>query len=201
MPVMSTIEQAFCRSAPWRRFTERVVVPWVLEDRELAGDALELGAGSGAMAADLLRRFPNARLVAVDVDEHMLVASRRRLSSYAGRAGVASADAAALPFAAGTFDAVLSFIMLHHVIRWEAALEESFRVLRPGGLLLGYDLVRSAPTSLLHRLDRSPHLLASGAELLACLQALGYETVTVRSALAGLVVRFSARRPAAWTET
>jgi hypothetical protein len=61
---MSSIERAFCRSAPWRSFSSRVVVPWVLEDRTLAGEALELGTGSGAMAEVLLDRFPSLRLQA-----------------------------------------------------------------------------------------------------------------------------------------
>lgn len=30
MPVMSKVEAAFCRSGPWRGFTAKVVMPWVL---------------------------------------------------------------------------------------------------------------------------------------------------------------------------
>ncbi len=35
MPVMSKVERAFCRSAPWRSFTGRIVLPWVLGDTQL----------------------------------------------------------------------------------------------------------------------------------------------------------------------
>jgi SAM-dependent methyltransferase len=61
---------------------------------------------------------------------------------------VLPADAPRLLFAADRFDAVLSFVMLHHVIDWEAALDEAIRVLRPGGVLVGYDLVASHPRPL-----------------------------------------------------
>ena len=47
---MSRIEASFCRSAPWRGFASRVVIPWALAGRKLHGDCLEVGAGSGAMA-------------------------------------------------------------------------------------------------------------------------------------------------------
>jgi SAM-dependent methyltransferase len=45
------------------------------------------------------------------------------------------ADAEALPFADGVFDAVLAMDMLHHVARPGHALAEARRVLRPGGRL------------------------------------------------------------------
>jgi hypothetical protein len=53
MPVMSAVEQAWCRSLPWRAFSRRVVFPWAIGDTDLLGDVLELGSGSGAMAVEL----------------------------------------------------------------------------------------------------------------------------------------------------
>lgn len=195
MPAMSTIEQAWCRSLPWRAFTGRVVFPWALGGTDLAGDVLELGSGSGANAAELLARYPAARLTATDVDPAMLDAARRRLRPFAERASVRQADATRIPFADASFDAVVSLIMLHHVIDWEQMLAEVARVLRPGGLLAGYDLVRSGPSKLLHRLDRSPHWLADPSAITARLHEVGLTEVRVDGALGGLVARFRARRP------
>ena len=54
-----------------------------------------------------------------------------------------------------SFDTVLSWIMLHHTVEWEKALAESVRVLRPGGHVVGYDLLSTAPIRLLHRHEGS----------------------------------------------
>jgi ubiquinone/menaquinone biosynthesis C-methylase UbiE len=138
---MTSFEQAFCRSAPWRWLTRHIVLPWALQGENLSGDMLEIGSGSGAMAAELLRRFPDVRVTATDYDDSMVEAARDRLREYGDRVHVKQANAAQLPFPDESFDAVLSFIMLHHVIDWEKALDEAVRVLRPSGRLLGCDLL------------------------------------------------------------
>ena len=194
MPVMSRLEQAWCRSVPWRAFTGRVVFPWAIGHTDLDGDVLELGSGSGAMAVELLDRYPSIRLVATDVDPAMRAAATERLAHHRHRASVEEADATELPFPDASFDAVISFIMLHHVIDWETALSEVARVLRPGGMVAGYDMVESWFSRTTHRLDRSPHRMASTEGLQDRLAELPFEDVNVQPALGGLVTRFRARR-------
>jgi ubiquinone/menaquinone biosynthesis C-methylase UbiE len=154
---MSTFEQGFCRSAPWRWLARSVVLPWALQGEQLAGDVLEVGSGSGAMAAELLRRFPEARLTATDYDMSMVEVAQDQLRDFGERVDVQQADATQLPFPDESFDAVVSFIMLHHVIDWEMALAEAVRVLRPGGRLVGFDLLANRPTEWVHQADRSTH--------------------------------------------
>lgn len=90
---------------------------------------LDAGCGTGGNLPYLGRR---GRAVGVDLSEHALRLARSRGSK------VARAALAALPFADGIFDAVVSFDVLYH--RWvaddAAAARELARVLRPGGLLL-----------------------------------------------------------------
>jgi ubiquinone/menaquinone biosynthesis C-methylase UbiE len=124
----------------------------------------------------------------------MLDAARRRLAAFGDRVEFQEADATRLPFSDGRFDAVVSFIMLHHVIDWERALGEAARVLRPGGTLVGYDLVMSPPARVLHRFDRSAHRLATTAGLRTRLGELPFDDPRVEPGLGGLVVRFTARR-------
>lgn len=192
---MSFVEQAFCRSRPWRAFTRRVVFPWAFGTAQLEGEVLELGCGSGANAAEFLARYPLAHMTATDVDRAMVASARRRLRRFGERVEVQQADATALPFSDAAFDAVVSLIMLHHVVEWERALAESARVLRPGGLLAGYDLMHSRPARALHIIDRSPHRLATAAALHERLVELRLVDVRVESGLGGLVARYSARRP------
>jgi SAM-dependent methyltransferase len=62
--------------------------------------------------------------------------------------GVEVADARALPFAAASFDAVLLFGPLYHLVHEQdrsLALQEASRVCRPGGLVFAMAICRFAP--------------------------------------------------------
>jgi ubiquinone/menaquinone biosynthesis C-methylase UbiE len=108
---------------------------------------------------------------------------------------VTEADTTGLPFDNGRFDAAVSLIMLHHVIAWEDAVAEAARVLRPGGSLVGYDLMHTGPARVLHWLDRSPHRLITQHELRAQLHSAGFIDIDVSTNLGGLVARFRANFP------
>ncbi len=98
----------------------------------LAGEVLEVGAGTGAN----LPFYPPAvtRLVLAEPDPHM----RRRLASHAPERAVEISDAATekLPWPDASFDAVVSTLVLCSVRDPAAALAEMRRVLRPGGRLV-----------------------------------------------------------------
>ena len=157
---MSHLEGVLLRSAPWRAFATRVVLPWALQDEQLEGHVLEVGCGSGAMSVAMLDRFPQLRLTATDIDPQMVLAAGRRLSRFGDRATVAVADAAKLPFDDDHFDAGVSVLMLHHVGTWEAALRELVRVVKPGGRVIGCDMRYS------RFLDWSERTIGSGDERL-----------------------------------
>lgn len=135
---MEPHESAFCRSAAWRLVSRRLTVPWALRGASLYGEVLEIGGGAGFTGAELVARFPGIRLTITDLDAEMVERARTELGA---RAEVVEADAADLPFPDEAFDTVLSFLMLHHVEAWRTALSEAARVLKPGGLLLGYDVM------------------------------------------------------------
>ena len=194
MPTMSTLEQAFCRSGPWRAFTRRVVLPWALQGLRPRGELLEIGAGSGALAAELLAACPEVRMTVTDYDEAMVAAARRLLAATGERATLRRADATALPFADGRFDAVLSVLMLHHVVAWEQALAEAVRVLRPGGRIVVADLLANAPLRLLHQAEGADFRLLTLQQLRSALTLLPLQEVTVRPGAARFTVRFTARK-------
>lgn len=194
MPVMSAIEGAFCRSAPWRSFARRVVLPWALDGHSLTGGVLEIGGGSGAMAASMARAYPHVRLTVTDVDEAMVSPARARLSHDAN-VTVQVADVTDLPFADASFDAVASYLMLHHVIDWPGALREVRRVLRPGGQLIGYDLTDTRLARWIHRADGSPHRIIAVDELAHGLAMAGFAPGVVRPSFAGHLMRFYAEKP------
>lgn len=197
MPVMSAIEGAFCRSAPWESFARRVVLPWVLDGYALSGEVLEVGGGSGAMASGVVHRFPDIHLTVTDVDVHMVNRARARLSSNR-EAHVEVADVTGLPFDTGRFDVVTSYLMLHHVINWADALTEIGRVLKPGGVFIGYDLTNTRIARLIHTVDRSPHRILAPDELSDGLTAAGFSAVQTRPSVRDHLMRFRASKPS-WT--
>jgi len=115
-----------------------------------------------------------------------------RLRGFAG-ASVQTADATAMPFPDGSFDSVVSCLMLHHIIDWEGAVAEAARVLRPGGIFVGYDLTRTPLASLFHRLDRSPYRLIVPDDFRAECARQGL-TASLQSGLLGHIMRFIAHK-------
>ena len=194
MPVMSWLEQSFCRNALWSSFASRTVLPWAVRHHQLRGSLLELGAGDGSMGAETLRVFPELHVTLTDVDPSMVAAAERRFEA-GDRVAVQLADATDLPFADSSFDTVASYLMMHHVVGWRAALSEALRVLEPGGALIGYDLTRTPLAKAIHVVDRSPHRLIDPVELGEALSALGFDAVHVERSLLGHVMRFSASKP------
>jgi ubiquinone/menaquinone biosynthesis C-methylase UbiE len=194
VPSMSRFQSTLCRSAPWRAFGRRVVLPWALQGFRPEGDVLEIGAGSGAMAAELLTMYPDVALTVTDVDDEMVEVASTRLSQFGDRATARHADATALPFPDGSFDAVLSWIMLHHTVEWEKALAEAIRVLRPGGQLVGYDLLSTAPLRLLHQ-GAGGHLrMIRLSELRRAPGGLPVDKAVLTPSLAGFAVRFTLQK-------
>ncbi len=51
--------QTFATSGPYRLVMRRVVLPWVMQGEQPAGEGLEIGAGGGAMTARLLAALPS----------------------------------------------------------------------------------------------------------------------------------------------
>jgi ubiquinone/menaquinone biosynthesis C-methylase UbiE len=190
MPVMSRSERAFCCGAVWR--SSSAAIARELRAQRLGRDVLEIGAGSGSVAQQLLSRNPNLAWVAIDIDPHMTRAAGTRLLGFPN-ASVQTADATAMPFPDGSFDSVVSCLMLHHIIDWERAVAEVARVLRPGGTFLGYDLVHTPLAGLFHRLDGSPHRLIVPDDFRAECARNGL-TISLQSRLLGHVMRFVARK-------
>lgn len=194
MPVMSALERAFCRSAPWRAFARRAVLPWALGDTPIEGDVLEIGGGSGAMAAGAAQSYPGISLTLTDIDPAMADLSRRRLAAWPN-VTVEQADVTALPFDDQSFDIVTSYLMLHHVINWLDALAEISRVLRPGGVLVGYDLTDTRLARWVHRVDGSPHCIIAPDELAYGLTVAGFTVTTVRKSCNDHLMRFQGQKP------
>ncbi|MUL78169.1 class I SAM-dependent methyltransferase [Mycolicibacterium sp. CBMA 226] len=190
MPVMSKVERAFCCGAMWRT-TTRAVLDMLPADR-LGERLLEIGSGSGAIAEGLASARPGLSITATDLDPVMVGAATQRLKDNP-HVTVQSADATRLPFDDGAFDSVVSCLMMHHVIEWEAAVAEISRVLGPGGLFVGYDLTRTPAATVVHRVDRSPFRLLNPDELVSEGRRHGLR-IDTSTKVFGHVMQFSATK-------
>ena len=92
---------------------------------------LEIGCGLGSDSRYMARRKADIVSLDLSLSNVSLTAKGLRLSGLQEK-GVC-ADAEKLPFKDGSFDVVYSFGVLHHTPRTREALDEAYRVLRPGG--------------------------------------------------------------------
>jgi len=108
--------------------------------RGLAGEVLEIGAGTGLM-------FPHydegLRVTAVEPDEAFRARAAKRAEEAKARIALTGGSAEALPFESGRFDAVLLSLVLCSVTSVPEVLREIARVVRPGGEVRLIEHVRS----------------------------------------------------------
>jgi ubiquinone/menaquinone biosynthesis C-methylase UbiE len=123
----------------------RFCAPWFLPSFDAAPGmrVLDLGTGIGAMAEELMRRFPAISLTALDRSAAQLAVARERHPVAAYVRG----DAAQLPFADAVFDRVHATWLLEHVPNPEAVVREVLRVLKPHGVVLFLEVDNATLTS------------------------------------------------------
>ncbi len=93
--------------------------------------ALDVGCGQGYLTRELASRCDE--VIGLDVDRGVL-ARARALTDPGARIQLVEGDVMTQPFDAGSFDAIATVAMLHHV-PLEPALDRFRDLLRPGGVL------------------------------------------------------------------
>ena len=165
-----------CASPEWAEHLESDVLAPLAATVDLGDEMLELGPGPGAATRWLRHRV--MRLVALELDA---TAAARLADELAGsNVTVEVGDCTCAPYPDASFDAVAAFTMLHHLPTQDlqfATLREAFRVLRPGGVLLGADSLSSQGLHDFHEGDTYNPI--DPARLLVYLQAAGFARVTL----------------------
>jgi SAM-dependent methyltransferase len=105
-------------------------------------DILDLGCSVGHQTLPWAHAYPDARVTGVDVAAPCLRYAHGRAQAQGVAAHFLQADATRLPFADDSFDLVYSSMFLHELPLKDiaAVFAEARRVLRPGGLMLHYEL-------------------------------------------------------------
>lgn len=107
------------------------------------GRVLEVACGPGIVAEAIA---PLAtELVCIDATPEMIALAKVRLAKTAhNHVFFQEAFAEALPFAADSFDAIVTRLSFHHFADLQAVFKEFYRVLRPQGRLIVADIITSA---------------------------------------------------------
>jgi malonyl-CoA O-methyltransferase len=118
---------------------QREVGDRMLERLELVklqpGTVLDLGCGTGLHLGALLKRYPKARILALDLALPMLQQARRR-GGWRRRARCLCGDMEKLPLADHSVELIWSNLAFQWSTDPLTLYRECLRVLRPGGLLM-----------------------------------------------------------------
>ncbi|AXI56684.1 bifunctional demethylmenaquinone methyltransferase/2-methoxy-6-polyprenyl-1,4-benzoquinol methylase UbiE [Sulfitobacter sp. JL08] len=99
---------------------------------------LDVAGGTGDIAFRFLKRAGSGHATVLDLTESMLVEGRKRAEAeqMADSLDWVVGDAMALPFPDNSFDVYTISFGIRNVTRPQEALNEAYRVLRPGGRLM-----------------------------------------------------------------
>jgi demethylmenaquinone methyltransferase/2-methoxy-6-polyprenyl-1,4-benzoquinol methylase len=99
---------------------------------------LDVAGGTGDISFRFLKRAGSGHATVCDLTEPMLVEGRKRAEAaqMAGQLDWVVGDAMALPFADNSFDVYTISFGIRNVTRPQEALNEAYRVLKPGGRLM-----------------------------------------------------------------
>ena len=132
---------SFGMDARWKE----ELMGWFVAQASETCAVLDVACGTGDLALHAAAVRPLASVLGVDVARGMIELARGRVMLRdTARVRFETGDLSALALPDASVDVVLAGYALRNVPRYEAALAELHRVLRPGGHLLTLDFYRPA---------------------------------------------------------
>ena len=108
-----------------------------LSNEKNMGSVIEFGCGTGYFTQVIAK---NAKqVITTDISYDMLEMTKKQMKDYKN-ISFQKADCEATDFSDNEFDTVFMANLLHVIKNPSCALEESYRILKPGGLLIAVDL-------------------------------------------------------------
>ncbi|MDD2660836.1 MAG: class I SAM-dependent methyltransferase [Methylococcales bacterium] len=97
---------------------------------------LDIGCGRGQSLQLLDEYFNPDTINGIEIDESLLNEARKRAKKCRGRVDLITGNAEIMPYPDQSFDMVFCHQSFHHIVQHEKAMQEFYRVLKPGGVLL-----------------------------------------------------------------
>jgi SAM-dependent methyltransferase len=138
---------------------------------------VDVGCGFGRSLPKLQRRFRPQRLIGMDVDAAMLEASAREIQSAGMHAEFIQCSSDSLTLEDNSVDLLFCHQTFHHLVGQDLAIQEFYRVLKPGGVMLFAESTKRYIDSWVIRLlFRHPMEVQKTAEqYLALVRSAGFD--------------------------
>jgi ubiquinone/menaquinone biosynthesis C-methylase UbiE len=116
----------------------------LLAARPKVTEVLDVGTGTARIPIELCGRAAGAKVIAIDLAEHMLTVARENVAraKLAERVTLEKRDAKSAGWKDGRFEVVMSNTILHHIPDPTDLLREMWRLTAKGGTIFLRDLAR-----------------------------------------------------------
>jgi len=142
--------QAYNRVNRWPQFKllRRMVIR-ELKRHHPQGVIMDIGCGPGYLITSMAKSFPDLHIIGLDVSEEMLQLAHDNIEQQGltGNIILSQGDIKELPFENASIDFIISTASMHHWLHPDMAIQEIYRVLKPGGQFLIFDVRRDSHRS------------------------------------------------------
>ena len=130
-----------------------LMVRLIAYTRHTISGILDIGCGTGSLMLLILERFPDTEVYGIDFDPTLLALAEKRLTRFGERAHLIQTDLREQPWlklVPAPIDAAISATALHWLNPEQLGrfYRQLARILRPGGIFLNADHVRSSQADI-----------------------------------------------------
>lgn len=153
----------------------------LLDSLALKGDekVLDVGCGRGLLLIGAAKRLPKGKATGIDIwsNEDLsansadAVKQNAKIEGVSDRVRIETGDARKLVYPEANYDVVMSSLAIHNIPEKDdrtAAIREMWRVLKPGGKLLIYDIFKTGEYEKVLRESGASEVTLSGTKFLWC---------------------------------